>query len=109
MQSPIRKLALIVNETKTGAPELGEALRKIAEDNGVEVNVGTAYPTAVGFLKNHDACCVIGGDGTLLGIVDEAARENVPIIGVNRGSLGFLTTFSADEAKAQFPTLLAGD
>jgi NAD+ kinase len=52
---------------------------------------------------------VIGGDGTLLGVVSEAAREQVPVIGVNRGSLGFLTTFSADEARSQFPSLLGGD
>jgi NAD+ kinase len=52
---------------------------------------------------------VIGGDGTLLGVAREAAQEQVPIIGVNRGSLGFLTTFSADEARAHFAALLAGD
>jgi NAD+ kinase len=51
---------------------------------------------------------VIGGDGTLLGVAREAARHQVPIIGVNRGSLGFLTTFSADEARAHFRDLLAG-
>ncbi len=38
----------------------------------------------------------------------ESAREQVPIIGVNRGSLGFLTTFSADESRAQFAELLRG-
>jgi NAD+ kinase len=52
---------------------------------------------------------VIGGDGTLLGVAREAARAQVPIIGVNRGSLGFLTTFSADEARVQFSSLLRGE
>jgi NAD+ kinase len=56
-----------------------------------------------------DACCVIGGDGTLLGAAPAAAEAGVPLIGVNRGSLGFLTTFSADEARECLPTLLAGD
>ena len=45
-----------------------------------------------------DLVLVLGGDGTLLGVAREAANQQVPIIGVNRGSLGFLTTFSADEA-----------
>jgi NAD+ kinase len=44
----------------------------------------------------------------LLGAAREAAREQVPIIGVNRGALGFLTTFSADEARAHFGELLGG-
>ena len=48
-------------------------------------------------------------DERLLGVVAEASREQVPIIGVNRGSLGFLTTFSADEIRSQFPALLQGD
>ena len=38
-----------------------------------------------------------------------AARENIPIIGVNQGGLGFLTTFSADEARAQFVALIGGE
>jgi len=61
-----------------------------------------------GFFKGCDACCVIGGDGTLLGAAGGAARENIPIIGVNQGSLGFLTTFSADEARTQFASMLRG-
>jgi NAD+ kinase len=51
---------------------------------------------------------VIGGDGTLLGVVREAALEEVPLIGVNRGSLGFLTTFSPEEARSEFESLLEG-
>jgi NAD+ kinase len=38
-----------------------------------------------------------------------AARQGIPIIGVNQGGLGFLTTFSADEARSQFASLLTGD
>lgn len=109
MQQPIRTLAFVVNETKTGAPELAKLLIDTATAQGVKVRAPNAYPAKTGFLKGCDACCVIGGDGTLLGIVNEAAHDQVPIIGVNRGSLGFLTTFSADEARAQFPSILQGD
>jgi NAD+ kinase len=106
---PIRTLAFVVNETKSGAPELGRTLVGMAEAQGVSVRQATSYPVAPGFLRGCDACCVIGGDGTLLGVAAEAAREQVPVIGVNRGSLGFLTTFSADEIPTIFPSLLAGD
>lgn len=107
--TPIRKLAFVINSHKSGAPEIGEVLVSNARAVGVEVKQTNAFPLEDGFLKGWDACCVIGGDGTLLGVAKEAARQQVPIIGVNRGSLGFLTTFSADEARAQFPALLAGD
>jgi len=106
---PIRKLAFVVNEQKTGAGELARSLMGIAQAAGIEITHTAEFPLPPGFLKGRDACCVIGGDGTLLGVAAESAREQVPIIGVNRGSLGFLTTFSADEAKAQFPGLLAGE
>ena len=76
---------------------------------GVKFKQTTRFPLPRGYLKGSDACCVIGGDGTLLGVASESAAEQVPIIGVNRGSLGFLTTFSADEARALFAGVLAGN
>src|SRR5512132_3425418 len=97
---PIRKLAFVVNEKKEGAPALARELAAMAKASGVTLKQAARYPLAPGFLRGFDACCVIGGDGTLLGVARESARERVPIIGVNRGSLGFLTTFSADEARA---------
>jgi NAD+ kinase len=105
----IRKLAFVVNEKKEGAPELARELAEIARSRGVTFKLTNRYPLRPGFLKGFDACCVIGGDGTLLGVARESAREQVPIIGVNRGSLGFLTTFSPDEARAHFAGLLKGD
>ncbi len=106
---PIRKLAIVVNEEKPGAPDLARDLCRIATAAGVRCKQTTRFPVARGYLRGMDACCVIGGDGTLLGVARESVREQVPIIGVNRGSLGFLTTYSADEARTQFAQMLGGD
>ena len=106
---PIRRLAFVINQLKTGAPELAEALMATARQAGVDLVATTRIPVPDDFLAGFDAGCVIGGDGTLLGVVRAAARAQVPVIGVNRGSLGFLTTFSSDEARAHFADLLAGN
>ncbi|MDR0902787.1 MAG: NAD(+)/NADH kinase [Opitutaceae bacterium] len=108
MPAAIRTLAIVVNAGKNGAPEIARDLMETAAAHGVNVRSTHEFPVPAGLLKGCDACCVIGGDGTLLGVAGEAAREQVPIIGVNRGGLGFLTTFSAEEARAQFPSLLEG-
>lgn len=105
---PIHKIAFVINEDKAGAPEIARELIAIARKLGIQLKHTTRFPLPRGYLRGYDACCVIGGDGTLLGVAREAAHQQVPIIGVNRGSLGFLTTFSADEARAQFADLLGG-
>jgi len=105
---PIRKLAFVVNEDKPGASDLARTLMAVAKQAGVKLRKTTRFTLPRRFLAGVDACCVIGGDGTLLGVAHEAARLQVPIIGVNRGSLGFLTTFSADEARAHFSDVLSG-
>ena len=105
---PIRQLAFVINEEKDGAPALGRELTQMAQNAGIKFRQTTRFPLPRNFLRGCDACCVIGGDGTLLGVARESAERQVPIIGVNRGSLGFLTTFSADEARAHFRQLLGG-
>ena len=105
---PIRNLAFVVNRNKAGAPGLARELAAVARATGVRLKQTSRFPLPTGYLKGMDACCVIGGDGTLLGAARESARNQVPLIGVNRGSLGFLTTLSAEEARGRFPDLLAG-
>jgi NAD+ kinase len=105
---PFRKVAFVINEDKAGAPELARELIVAARGAGVQLEHTMRFPLPTNYLRGYDACCVIGGDGTLLGVAREAAHQQVPIIGVNRGSLGFLTTFSADEARAHFLELLGG-
>ena len=105
---PLRQIAFVVNSEKAGAAALARELMAVARKGGARVKQTTAMPLRRGYLQGCDACCVVGGDGTLLGAAVEAARAQVPIIGVNRGSLGFLTTFSAEEARVCFPELLRG-
>ncbi len=105
---PIRSIAFVINAGKGGAVGLGRELVALARAKGVRLKHTTRYPLPRGYLRGCDACCVIGGDGTLLGVVREAALEKVPLIGVNRGSLGFLTTFSPEEARTEFESLLEG-
>src|SRR5580658_2391971 len=106
---PIRSIAFVVNSSKPGAVNLAEELIREARLKGVKLKQTSRHPLPRGYLKGCDACFVIGGDGTLLGVVCEAAEHKVPIIGINRGSLGFLTTFSPDEARAEFDSLLKGN
>ena len=108
VMKPIRKLAMVANREKAGAMDLARELEAIAISCDVEVKLTFEFPVPEGFLRSMDACCVIGGDGTLLSVVQESARDQVPLIGVNRGSLGFLTTLSANEAKADFRSILGG-
>jgi NAD+ kinase len=108
--TPFRRIAFVVNPDRPGATELGVELMALAGKAAAkrtELNQGRKLPR--GYFKGCDAVCVIGGDGTLLGVVRAATREGVPIIGVNRGSLGFLTTYAAEEARAQFQSIIGGD
>ncbi len=106
---PLRRVALVVNRTKPGAAALAKALAKIAQSKKVEIALTDAFPIPAGFLKGFDACCVLGGDGTLLSVVGEAVAAQVPVCGINQGKLGFLATIPVKEAKTIFARLLAGD
>ena len=107
--TPLRSIAFVVNAQKSGAPEIADDLIAVASAAGVATKAIRGFPIPLDALAGQDACCVIGGDGTLLGIAPAAAKAGIPIIGVNRGSLGFLTTFSAEEARRDFGSILSGD
>ncbi|HEY4906835.1 MAG TPA: NAD(+)/NADH kinase, partial [Candidatus Acidoferrum sp.] len=47
--------------------------------------------------EKSELLVVLGGDGTLLAAAKVAAPLGIPILPINMGSLGFLTSFKADE------------
>ena len=58
--------------------------------------------------KNAALIITFGGDGTLLSVA-RYAPSTVPILGVNMGTLGFLTEVSLDEFPSMLERVLAGD
>lgn len=104
----IHHLVFVVNDSKPGALALSDELARVCAAEGVRSRRHAEFPLPEGAFEACDACCVIGGDGTLLGVVQEAARAQVPVIGVNRGSLGFLTTFASTEFASRFREILHG-
>lgn len=56
--------------------------------------------------KNADLVIVIGGDGNMLGMARHFAKYGVPLIGINRGNLGFLTDIAPQTAFEQLHNCL---
>ena len=50
-----------------------------------------------------------GGDGTILRTVRHAAPRAVPILGINKGRVGFMTEIAESEAVERIPTYLRGE
>lgn len=88
---------------RTGRPEIEEFAGRIAEivdGAGASVVSGDEVP---------DMVIAIGGDGTMLGAVKWAVDADVPVLGFNLGTLGFLTEADPGDAARVIERLLASD
>ncbi len=56
-----------------------------------------------------DLVIVVGGDGSMLGAARALADLNVPLLGLNRGRLGFLTDIHPDDMELSVGKVLAGE
>lgn len=59
--------------------------------------------------ESCDLVVVVGGDGCLLGAARALSRYGTPVVGVNRGHLGFLTDISPAEVEARLGAMLDGE
>ncbi|MBS9783041.1 MAG: NAD(+) kinase [Pasteurella sp.] len=59
--------------------------------------------------KQAHLVIVIGGDGNMLGVARELAKYEVPLLGINRGSFGFLTDIAPQTAFEQLYSCLECD
>lgn len=55
-----------------------------------------------------DVAIAIGGDGTLLGVARSLFGSNIPVLGVNLGTLGFLTDVAARDIEPMLDAISAG-
>jgi NAD+ kinase len=69
---------------------------------------GCAVADGTEVAAQADALVVLGGDGTLLGVSHALAGRSVPLLGVNFGSLGFLTEVALPELYETLEGLLDG-
>ncbi len=60
-------------------------------------------------ISNLDAIVTLGGDGTLLEAVTYVGSQNVPILGINTGRLGFLASTAKENIEATIAELIKGD
>ncbi len=56
----------------------------------------------------YDLIVVVGGDGSLLGAARLAVQQDIPIVGINRGRLGFLTSIAPNEAERKLDEVFSG-
>ncbi len=59
-------------------------------------------------LDGADLLVAVGGDGTMLHAARHAAVHGVPLLGINRGRLGFLADVSPEQMQESFERVLAG-
>jgi len=59
--------------------------------------------------EHCDLAVVVGGDGTMLGIARELARQNLPLVGINQGRLGFITDVPLAHYRETLRSMVAGD
>jgi NAD+ kinase len=59
--------------------------------------------------KAVDLIIVLGGDGTILRVAREMGGSTAPLLGVNMGSLGFLTSVRADKLTSAVREILRGN
>lgn len=56
-----------------------------------------AYETLEKIIKDYDLIITLGGDGTMLKISEVVALNNKPIMGINYGGIGYLTSLKKDD------------
>ncbi len=112
----IRRVGLCL---KSGQPQAGNLVRELVKwlrDRGIEVVADDEAAQAAGVEgRSRDAVCAsadlvvaLGGDGTLLSVARAAGPRPVPILGVNLGTLGFLTAVTREEVLPALDRVLAG-
>src|SRR5262245_33232172 len=113
----VTRVGLVTRYTSADAIALSRRLERFLSRRGLEVvhdqESGSARGVAGGvprraIARHVDLVVTLGGDGTLLSVARFPARD-VPVLGIDIGTLGFLTSCGPDEYAPVLEAALAGE
>ncbi|MBQ8907964.1 MAG: NAD(+)/NADH kinase [Clostridia bacterium] len=102
----MKNIVLIPNEQKDVGYAVTKEVIEILRSFGARIYIDEALPlvsdgvtlySAASFPKDAELLLVIGGDGTMLHAAALALQYDVPLLGINMGRLGYLTTVERSE------------
>ena len=113
---PIQTVGLIGHPEQVAKTGIVRRIAKLIVDSGRKVffdqaiadessHDGIIFPDTSELARVSDLLVVIGGDGTVLRAARETAGSNTPLLGINAGRLGFLTSASIDDIDQSFAKL----
>jgi NAD+ kinase len=115
---PFESIGIISRPRRSNLAAVVPPLLDWLESRGIKVfydteTAGALQDSAKGIerdqvAKNSQLLLVLGGDGTLLAAARVAAPLDIPILPINMGSLGFLTSFKLEEMYPALEETLAG-
>jgi len=115
---PFESIGIISRPRRSNLAAVVPPLLDWLESRGIKVfydteTAGALHDSAKGIerdqvAKNSQLLLVLGGDGTLLAAARVAAPLDIPILPINMGSLGFLTSFKLEEMYPALEETLAG-
>jgi len=111
----MKTYGLIYNKNRPGAERILRELAAWLKDHGIRPLAEKGLDIAQAEMadeaevaKRSDVMLVLGGDGTFLRSVRLMGEDQKPILGVNLGSLGFLTEISQDNMKQSLELVVRG-
>src|SRR5215469_15023155 len=112
-----KRIGIISRPRRSNIAEVVPPLLHWLEERGLQavydIETATVLKGGVGKTRHQvaqesDLLLVLGGDGTILAASREAAHHDIPILPINMGSLGFLTSFTVEELYPALESTLAG-
>ena len=85
-----RAILLLVNASREEAKGAAETISKILAAAGIKI-----YTPADSDIAHVEVVLVLGGDGTILRGAEFALNENIPLLGINLGHVGFMAEVEA--------------
>ncbi len=98
------RVGVFYNQLKTHVAPVAQAAADFLRAQHVEPTLLTTLE----HLPNLDVLISLGGDGTMLRCARACAPKNIPVFGINCGTLGFLAAAEKDELQRALSALLQG-